>query len=917
MPRSLRWAVVMLAAVIAAPLAAQDTSPADRPGRIVGRVTDATTGDPIPGAQVAIDGTTITGRSDLSGRYTLMNVPAGRHAVAVRVIGYAAKTISGVDVQAGAAVSLDVVLAATAIQVAAVEVTAEVERGSVSRTLETQRNATQIVSTISEEQIKKSPDSDASQVVQRVSGVTVQDGKYVYVRGLGERYTTTSLNNARIPSPEPEKKIVPLDLFPSSLLQSIVTSKTFTPEQPGDFSGAQVDLRTREFPTDRVFTLSASSGWNDAATFRDVLAAPRSGGEWLGFAASQRALPPDARAAGNLTGTNQDDINSIIASFRDVWMPWTETAKPNASFSASLGGEDIVANRPLGYIASFSYNESQEIRHNEERATPTYGGVPDSVLAVDRSRGATGQIGVLWGGLVNLTSRGEASSVSLNNTYTRSADNQAIRHLAYKEEFERVFDAVRLAYVERTVRSNQLRGEHLLGNRHSLNWALTSSGVRRNEPDRSDLRYETDSTSGQIAPSAWFGLQRSAVRTFSDLKEDAFEGSTAFGLALGSPSLPWRVKVGGTYRYTTRASDTRAYDITNLNLTDAERRAAPEQLLADANAMDSAFFLQADAVIGRYDATDHLGAGFAQVEVPLSQRVQLIGGARVEHWALDMTTAIPSGITATSRRNTDVLPALTVNMRLNTAHVFRVSASQTLARPEYREMSPSGYRDFIGGLDVYGNETLRRTLIQNVDVRWEWYPNAGELISLGAFAKHFDEPIEKVIVGTTGSTALSYVNADGGSNFGIEVELRKNLVTLSRLLAPFTVFANATVMRSRIQPGSTTLTNADRAMVGQSPYVVNAGLGYTSTGGGLSATALYNVVGRRVSEAGAGGITDAYEEARSMFDVSIQAALPGALVMKFDGRNLLDSPVHITQGSLTRLRYSTGRVFTLGFTWQP
>jgi outer membrane receptor for ferrienterochelin and colicin len=912
MPASFRLAAALIAAVaLAPPLVAQDPL---QPGRIVGRVIDGGSGDPVPGAQVTVDGTSITGRSDLSGRYTLLNVPPGRHTVTVRVIGYAAKSVTGVEVAAGQVVPLDVSLAAAAIQVAAVEVTAAVERGSVARAIEEQRSATQIVSSISQEQIKKSPDSDAGQVVQRVSGVTVQDGKYVFVRGLGERYTTTSLNNARIPSPEPERKTVPLDLFPAGLLQSITTSKTFTPEQPGDFSGAQVDLRTREFPTARTLSLSTSMGLNDAVTFQDVLAAPRLGSEWLAFAGSERAIPTRAAAGGSFT---QGDINDIIASFRNVWLPWNEQAKPNASFGISLGGEDIVGNRPLGYVASLTYSESQEIRRDEERATPTYGGVPDSILPVDRSRGTTGSLGVLWGGLLNLTTRLGTATISLNNTYTRSADNQATRHFAYKEEFQRVFDATRLTMVERTVRSNQLRGEHLLGSRHSWTWALTSSAVRRNEPDRSDLRYETDSTTGTLTPTAWFGQARSAVRTFSDLTEDALEASTALGWGFGSTDRPGRLKVGGAYRHTTRDADTRAFDIVNLSLTDIERRAGPEQVFAATNALDSAFFMFADAQLGRYDATDNLIAGFVQIEVPLSSRLQLIGGARVERWMLDLTTTTGGSTRPTIRRNTDVLPALALNAKVSDQHTVRLSVSQTVARPEYREMSTAGYRDFIGGLDVFGNDTLQRSLIRNVDARWEWYPNPGELISIGAFAKHFDRPIEKVVVNTTGANVLSFINAAGGRNYGLEVELRKNLITVAPALAPFSVFANATMMHSRIQPGSANLTNADRAMVGQAGYVVNAGLGYTSSDGGVNATVLFNVVGRRISEAGANPLTDAYEEARHLLDVSFQAPLPGGLALKLDGKNLLDSPVHVTQGSLTRLRYTTGRVFSMGLTWVP
>jgi outer membrane receptor protein involved in Fe transport len=899
-------------------LHAQDSLLQQRHGRVVGRVFDAGTGEPIAGAQVTVDGMEISVRTDVSGRYTIVNLPPGRYSITVRTIGYSAKTVTGVHVN-GVPAELDVSLTSSAIQIGAIEVTADLERGSVASALDQQRSATQIVSTVSQEQIKKSPDSDAGQVMQRVSGVTVQDGRYVFVRGLGERYTTTSLNNARIPSPEPERKTVPLDLFPAGLLQSVVTSKTFTPEQPGDFSGAQVDLRTREFPAVRMVNFSSSVGFNDAATFRQVLAAPRVGAEWWGFSGAARAIPPGAQAADNLSNLNQTQVNDIVASFRDVWLPWTERAKPNGSFGAALGGEEIIAGHPLGYIASLSYSETQEIREDEERATPAYGGVPDSVLPVDYSRGSTGTLGVQWGGLLNLTGRlGGASVVSLSNTYTRSADNQATRHLAFDEEFQQVYDATRLTMIERFVRSNQLRGEHLLGERHSLNWSLTSSAVRRREPDRSDLRYQTATVNGVTVPTSWAAIQRSAVRTFADLTEDVLEGSSALGLALGAGDRPWRVKIGAAYRHTSRDADTRAFDIGNLGLTEAERTGAPEQVLSAANARDSAFYITPDAVVGRYQADDDLFAGFVQMEIPLSSRVQLIGGARVERWVLDMSTATLQGLELTARRNTDVLPALAFNIKLSEAHTLRLSASQTLARPEYREISPSGYRDFIGALDVFGNANLQRALIQNFDLRWEWYPHSGELISVGLFAKHFDKPIEKVIVGTTGgAAALRFENADAARNYGLELELRKNLVTVTPALAPFTVFANATVMHSRVDPGPFDPTEPDRPMVGQAGYVVNAGLGYTAPNGALSATVLYNVVGRRIAEAGTALLADAYEEARNLLDVSLQAPLPGGMTLKVDGKNLLDAPTLVTQGSLTRLRYTTGRVFAVGLTWQP
>src|SRR5688572_7588534 len=253
-----RSALVLLAVLLLppAPLAAQ----APATGRIVGRVVDAAQGAPIAGAQVELDGSGLRVISALDGRYSLTGVPAGLAVVRVRMIGYTAKVISGIPVRAGEATEQDVALGASVVELAEITVTSEAERGSVSRALEEQRNALGIVNAVSSEQIRRSPDSDAGQAVQRVSGVTVQDGKYVFVRGLGERYTTTSLNGARVPSPEPERKVVPLDMFPSSLIETITTSKTYTADQPGDFSGAQVNIKTREFPAQTQVTFSATSG---------------------------------------------------------------------------------------------------------------------------------------------------------------------------------------------------------------------------------------------------------------------------------------------------------------------------------------------------------------------------------------------------------------------------------------------------------------------------------------------------------------------------------------------------------------------------------------------------------------------------------------------------------------------------------
>ena len=300
----------------------------------------------------------------------------------------------------------------------------------------------------------RSPDSDAAQAVQRVSGVTVQDGKYVTVRGLGERYTTTSLNGARIPSLEPEKKMVPLDLFPSSLLETITTSKTFTPDQSGDFSGASVDIKMREFPARRTTTIATSFGWNGEATAKDVIGAPTTGGEFLGFAAGSRSVPSALRGAGNFNGPiTQQDMNGFVNSFRNAWTSATNTGTPTGSLTFSRGGNDPLFGHQVGYVLSGTYSYAQEVRTGETRALaqPTGDG---GTKPIDRYDGSTGRSSVLWGGVLSASSLlGSSARLAFNATYNRSAENEARHEFGSSEQFALPLEVTRLRYIERGVGS--------------------------------------------------------------------------------------------------------------------------------------------------------------------------------------------------------------------------------------------------------------------------------------------------------------------------------------------------------------------------------------------------------------------------------------------------------------------------------
>ena len=919
-------AAVALALAPGAALLAQGT------GQVAGRVLDQATGRPLPAARVAVQGTTpqVAATAGVDGRYTLTRVPAGERTLTVVLLGYAPKTVTGVRVAAGAATALDVTLSPQGIALEGLTVTATRERGSVSRALDEQRTATGIVNSTTTEQIERSPDSDAAAAVQRVSGVTVQDGRYVFVRGLGERYTTASLNGARIPSPEPEKKQVPLDLFPSGLLESISTSKTFTPDQPGDFSGASVNLRTRSFPARRTFSLSLGTG--SVLGGGDALLFPGAGSNWLADDAGGRGIPPIVRAAGNFGGLNQGDVNLIARSFGSRFSPDEDGLPPNFSGSMTLGGESRIplVGQRLGYVGSFTYSKSQDVRFDEERALAVPG---EDLRAVEQNafRGETGSTGVLWGGMLNLsTFVGTGTKIELNNSYNRASDSEAHLDWGRLEEFAQI-DSVRrtsLRYVERTVRSNQLRGTHSLFGDGSLEWSVANSRVTRDEPDRTDLLYgrETDVVNGGLFPLAWLGFIPAGARhTYATLDESSWDSQGGLAFSVGPASREGRIKIGGAYRHTHRDADAASYNLRSLRLSPAQRALPPEELFDGryTQGSDSLLTVERNTAGGFYQATDRVAAGFLMGEWLFGERVKVIGGARVERWMLDLDAEpTTGGLVNVERKKTDVLPALAVNVRLTDAQNLRVSATQTLARPEYRELAPVPYNNLVGERSEFGNPNLQRTLVQNFDARWELYPNASEVLSVGFFAKRFEAPIERIEVAASGASLISFANAESAENYGVELEVRKELGSWVPALERFSFFTNATVMRSRIHLGADSLssaTNPDRPMVGQAPYVLNAGLTYAGgDDASTSATLLYNVVGKRIYAAAQTPLRDdSYEMPRHGLDLSLRFPLLRGMSAKVDAENLFDSPVEVKQGDVTRLRYRTGRTIGIGLSWKP
>ncbi len=916
------------------------TTWAQKSGTVVGHVVDATSGDPVVGATVRILNQKLGASTTVDGTYTIRNVPAGEYTISYSSVGYGAKNIEGITVKPGATLRQDVTLSQKVLQGRTVTVTAQAASTSENAVLAERRRSATVSDGISADQISRSSASDAGDAMKRVTGVSVIGNKYVVVRGLSERYSATQLNGIDLPSPEPEKKVVPFDLFPSSMLNRLTTIKTFTPDNPGDFAGGLVKIDTREFPEHFLFSLTAGTSANTESQFGSSgLSYPGGGLDWLGLDDGTRQMPA------NLPGGSGADAEAArLAQFSDVYTPHQSTLPVNRSFSLSVGDQADVG-FPVGYLLSTSYTNGYSLHDELERypllATET-NGLHD--LRYDFNAAIADQ-SVLWGGLASISARFSPSSkVSFKAIVNRSSDDEARRvegDLNLSTTGELLY--TRLRFTERSLTSLQLNGEHQLAGLldSKLQWHVARSMAGRSEPDTRSVSYVRNTPDQPYEFASSFGGNNS--RFFSTLDD----GETNVGLDWTVPvslfgDLTGKIKVGGLERM--RSRDFAAHRFVFFSKKfDASVLALPaEELFTPQNVRDGyiSFVDQTRATDG-YNADETISAGYAMIDLPITASLRFIGGARLENWDLGLTTVHPTtGVRSPeldARRSVlDVLPSINLVYTVAGDMNVRASATQTVARPEFRELAPFGFEDYRQY--TFGNPGLTETKIVNLDLRWEWFPRGGEVLAVSGFYKNFDAPIEQFYrIGSSGPI-VEPVNAPGAWTYGAEFEARKALDFIADGLSDFSIGANLTLVQSHVsfENASSTvlafdgraveevspaaLTSSTRPLQGQSPFVVNAQLGYGNYESGTTATLLYNVFGARLSMVGTNGVPDTYEQPRSELDFTISQRLPAGLMLKFAANNLLDAQ-HVlrmefpTGEQIDVERYDEGRSFSLGLSF--
>lgn len=935
-------------------------------GTISGTVIDKGNGEGLPTASIRVQGTDRTAFSDLNGAYAIRGMQEGTYTLVAEMGGFNTVTVEGVKVVPGETTTINIDMAVSSFEQELV-VTAELLENTEVGLLKHRQKSIAISDAISGEEISRAGGSTAADAVTKITGASVVDGKYVFIRGLGDRYTSTHMNGVEMPTADPDVKAFQADLFPATVLENVVTLKSFTPDKPGNFSGGIIDIGTKSYPSDFNVEVSLKSSLNTQTTFNDdYLFYEGSGQDWLGQDGGLRELP-DVLDGGEQrvpslfdARTNEADaqlLDRISNSFEPVMSHERGSAALNSGLSASIGDQRYIFNRRLGYLATFSYGRNRTYIDDWRTARwKLTENAPDANSLINQSdfQGEEGTEKVNWGGLLNLNyGLSDNHELGFNFIYTQGGESTSQYYVGqWPEQFSSdnaFLESRLLKYTERNLNSYQMRGEHFFPNLGSatLEWNASSSATSQYEPD---TRIFTDNFSvrdingeEQIFYSITPSIYNNPARYWRDLNEDSDNISMDVSVPFsGFGGLKGRVKVGGIYEQKERDFEELRYEYnaeSNVRYDgDPDFFFGPENtgLLGYDERRDRYIFgnvlqLSPDSRGGNYGGEMDIQAFYAMVEAPLTEKLKMITGLRQESAEMRVFNADTTGLLD----NDDTLPSLHFIYEWITGMNVRMSYGRTLARPTFREKAPYSSFDFIADGIFAGNPDLERTLIDNFDLRWEWFNRPGELMAASVFYKEFENPIERAynIRQASEFGEKTFLNVPEATVQGLELEFRRRFdqaVMEHGSNHVFSVSANLSLIDSEVdipEEEYALIVSRDpdasptRTLQGQSPYLVNIGINYDNFANRIGASLFYNVFGERLDQVGYGGAPNAFEQPRNMLDFTYTQAIWENLSFKFTAKNLLDDAIQITQefkgNEFIQSEFKTGRNFSLSVSYKP
>jgi len=851
--------------------------------KISGKVTDSTSGNPIIGASVTLGGGKQGTRTDVEGNFFLSVDEGKSYSIQVSNIGYQTKIV---DIQAGEinGSPINIALGKANVQMSGVIVKTTVRRETAASLYAAQKSSSAISDAISAEVIKKSPDRTTSEVLRRVSGTSIQDNKFVIIRGLSERYNSSLLNNSVLPSTEPDKKAFSFDIIPSALIDNITIYKSPTPDLPGDFAGGAVKINTKDYPAKSLSEISFTIGYNSLTTFKNFYKGyPNGSLDWLGYFDDSRLMPGSYyRNRGAAYTATLDDATKlgIAKQFPNSYgLQVANQSHPYFSFSYTGGNTKLVKNNKLGFIYAIGYRNDRRVveRTRDQYESYDFHNYDYNTASYDMRSNLSA--------LLNLTYSYRKSKISLKNLYNNDFVNSfAIRNGTAGSSGTNLNEPGTIPFYYKSqnteagangVLNSVLEGLHNLNKGWNIDWNASFGATYRWQPDQHILTYRSYDNN----PSAYYIKLNNenspdptqVGRVYSFLNEYIYGASLNVTKQFEWKGQPQKLKLGTQNYYRDRTVEVDALGLATTTaanpsgITINESKTTTfENLLTPAN-ID-----QYNIIYGvipnnstDYDGTGMLNSAYAMLDNRFGDKVKLTWGVRAERYLQEL---IAKGKNKVSLDNTDILPSLLFTYALNTKTNIRLAGSQSVNRPEFRELAEYRFYDYENAFIIQGKSSLVRSKNTNADLRYEWFPGSGEIISASVFYKYFVHPIEQT---NLGNDVLSFANADNATTYGAEVEIRKRLNFFNNNFFDNLIFyANAAYIKGSVQFNGQTINSP---MQGQSPYLINGGLTWSADNDNFSLNILYNRIGQRLKfrSADLSGRNNIFEKSRDVLDFQV------------------------------------------------
>jgi len=894
--------------------------------------------EPVQGATVVVDGTSIRAMADVEGNFSLSLLPGTKYTITVSSVNYNSKQVSDIEVGPNLDNTITIVLEVKAVTGETVVVRSSRRQESTAALLTFQRSNTALSSGLAADFIRRTPDKNTGEVLKRVSGASIQDNRFVVVRGLSDRYNAAMINNAQLPSSEPDKKAFSFDVFPAALIDNIIINKTATPDLPGEFAGGLVQVNTKDIPSKDVLAVGFSYGYNTQSTFKSFFSNKRNNTDWLGFDDGTRDLPKgfpataqEYRALAAKPGGLQEQLALTQLFSGEVYKPVSTTAGPIQTYSLTYA-KSWKTKRDASFGAVFSVNyRNSMLKYDVRKGLYEADASPIFQLTDEQNRYQTNA-----GAIANFTFVKGRHKISFKNLFNQLFEDNYYTRTGFNTNRQNDLLFYSSYLNQRSLYSGQLEGEHQLTKSGiKLKWNGNAGYNWKSQPDLRSALYARS-----INTTEPFEIDPDDTRRFySSLKDYSIGagGQLIVPMKWGG-SETQTVKVGGSTLARFRDFRSRIFRYIPANSLQFDvnngRKPVETAFLPDNISVNGFVLEEFTNNQDKYFGVSVLNAGFAMLDNKFND-FRFIWGVRVENFQQLLTSKDQTGDRRTRlTEKWDVLPSLNVVYSFNRQHSLRLSGSRTVARPEFREIAEFAFFDYEQNYGVRGDTALRRSAIINADARYEFYPRAGEAITLGVFYKSFDEPIEFRLDPSSNADSRRYFyqNAVSATTIGLEAEIRKSLDFISQSMEEFSFFGNFTLLFSEVTfndlgSGAGQKITADRPLQGQSPYLINAGLQYNSSNGNWAGSLLYNRIGPRLSLVGNDDFPSVYERPRNQLDFQLAKKIIGQRgEIKLTISDILNNEYYFYENVDTKESfkngtdrlfnaYKPGTTFTIGFTY--